>query len=216
MADTIRDGLFWADRALAPRGEDPERLDRERFRFSESPPSYRSRLSTDSIPPQSPNPPSDRVQCHEERRRQLIEEHHASFPDSQFKAQYHEEYERLFKPAPGSGCVVDGTLMKLARETIKKDWIEQGIWNEEWRYRAGLWKHEQPLQLESESESESETEVDAPVFLARLAKRRRPKSPEELRKIAERRAYRGGTDAERVTHSRNCYSDPSGHQYDSL
>ncbi|KAI1655127.1 hypothetical protein F4813DRAFT_398672 [Daldinia decipiens] len=116
MADTIRgDGLLMAHDALAELIEDPQRLDRARNRFSNSPPTG-------------------------------------------------------------------------------------NIWK---------WKHEIPLKIESESESESETDSEAQgdVLLSRSArtiggvKRRRPKSDEELRLIANRRLMRErGREASRPFH----------------
>ncbi|KAK1771471.1 hypothetical protein QBC33DRAFT_523809 [Phialemonium atrogriseum] len=194
MATTIRgDRLFRLDMALAALVEDPGLLDRARRRFSETP-SYRTHYSHNSTLSQSSNPPSEEQQRREKRKWKLILEHRASFPVGQFDAQRHEEYRRLFKPAPGSGCIFSDLHMELARATVKKQWVEQGIWNEEWGWQpSGRWKHEEPLQPESDNEIDSEAKVRAPLFClspspTRAAEPRRPKSAEELQQIAEQRA----------------------------
>lgn len=86
MAGTIQGfGLLRADAALAALAQDPQRLNQERDRFSESPPSYRSQLSLDSTVSQST--PRDEEQDRVDRRMfQLIGEQEASFPRDQFDA----------------------------------------------------------------------------------------------------------------------------------
>ena len=187
--------------ALAALVEDPGLLDRARRRFSETP-SYRAHFSHNSTLSQSPNPPSEEQQRRDERKWQLMREYWASFPVGQFEAQSHEEYRPLFnqffKPAPGSGCIFSDRHMELARDIVKKQWIEQGIWNVEWGWKpCGRWKHEEPLEAGSESETEIDLEarVRAPLSClsstpTRAAEPRRPKSAEELQQIAERRAAR--------------------------
>ncbi|PQE06807.1 hypothetical protein CJF30_00008722 [Rutstroemia sp. NJR-2017a BBW] len=61
----------------------------------------------------------------------------------------------------------------------------------------GKWKHEEPLELQSESEIDTETESPPPTFSIfgvpqkpPQQKARRPKSDDERRQIAERRAIR--------------------------
>jgi hypothetical protein len=90
---------------------------------------------------------------------------------------------------------IAGTLEKDARETVKKRWIEQGIWNNKWnKMAAGRWKHEQPLELQSESKTDSEAGSPPPLFpfspKESHPKPRRPKSDEGKRRIAERRVVR--------------------------
>ncbi|KAF4632618.1 hypothetical protein G7Y89_g5509 [Cudoniella acicularis] len=101
---------------------------------------------------------------------------------------------------------IGGTEEKQAIETVKKRWVEQGIWKDEWdemaagRYRnIGRWKHEELLELGSESETDTETESPPPSFSIfgmpqkppqpkpRQPKPRRPTSDDEKRRIAERR-----------------------------
>jgi hypothetical protein len=81
---------------------------------------------------------------------------------------------------------------EMALENVKNRWKEQGIWKDEWEYGClpdGLWKHQEPLELEAESETDSEAEVVRPLF-DYSPKRRRPKNDEEKQKIAERRVIR--------------------------
>ncbi|KAI4148039.1 MAG: hypothetical protein LQ340_005266 [Diploschistes diacapsis] len=201
MADSIRgDGLHRAHTALAALVEDPERLNRARRRFSESPPSYKSYQSHNSTLSQSPNPPSEEQQRREERKWRLIGEHRASFPSNQFEAQINDERERIIE-AGGLRirCVPVGIeFYQLAEESIRKRWIEQGIWSKNWNTEGsfgsgrprGLWKHEEPQELESESETDLEVEGKPPFsFLHSKAKAkpRRPKKTSELQRIAERR-----------------------------
>jgi hypothetical protein len=85
-------------------------------------------------------------------------------------------------PQPG------GPDDKIAFETIKNRWKEQCIWKNEWngKYRPdGRWKHEKPLELESESHSEAESSAPISLFGPPRPKRK-PKSDEEKRRIAER------------------------------
>jgi hypothetical protein len=82
------------------------------------------------------------------------------------------------------------TFREEARETVKKRWVEQGIWSDKWNYYAiGRWKHEQPLELESESETDTEAGLSPPIFSFSpklQPKPRQPKSDDEKRRIAER------------------------------
>lgn len=158
MADSIRgDGLLRADRALQELLENPERLQRARARFSESPPSYRSRLSGTTTMSQSPDPPSEaqqRREDREEKRFQLELKYRASFPYNQFEAQYRQELDRFkgrddrtYDCPPGVNDIYEH-----ADQNVKERWVDQGIWKDEWNseYRpGGRWKHEEPPELES-------------------------------------------------------------------
>lgn len=96
MASSIRgDGLWTAQAALAALVKHPERLDRDRERFSASPPSYRSRGSQYSTLSQSPNQLSEERRCHQERQWQRKEEYRASMAGAQFYAQKREEWQRI-------------------------------------------------------------------------------------------------------------------------
>jgi len=192
---TLRgDGLVRAHAALAALQEEPQQLDRARMRFSDSPPPYTSHQSHNSTLSQSPNPPSETQRRHEERRWQLIMEREASLPYCQLQAQKTEEEQRLLEAHEnGTRRLLVGSNYKtLARENVKKRWVEQGIWNDKWTDTAstGVWKHEQPLELELEPELEAETNDQPSLFSFSKPKPRRPKSDEEVRKMAELRARR--------------------------
>ncbi|KJK93785.1 hypothetical protein H633G_02288 [Metarhizium anisopliae BRIP 53284] len=170
MADPFRgDGLFTAVNALAALVQDPERLDRARARFSESPPSYRSCLSHNSTLSQSPNPPSDEEQRRSDLKWKLILEHRASFPSEQLLAQEHEEIGRLIKltddPIRRRRIPVGTNYHKLAEENVMKRWVEQGIWNEEWKPRSvWRWKHEEPLDPKFESNKDKTAGTESRLF----------------------------------------------------
>ncbi|KAF2179938.1 hypothetical protein K469DRAFT_460860, partial [Zopfia rhizophila CBS 207.26] len=187
------DGLVMAERALASLVEDPQRLDRARTRFSDSPPSYKSHQSHNSTRSQSPNPPSEEQRRREERRVQLRLERWASLPYEQFEAQHREEEERIYEAHENrTRRLHAGTnIYQLAYENVKKRWVEQGIWNDKWNKTAlGRWKHEEPLELESELETDTEAGPQSSLFtIFPQPKPRRPISDEEKRRrIAERRA----------------------------
>ncbi|KAH6704341.1 hypothetical protein BKA61DRAFT_636107 [Leptodontidium sp. MPI-SDFR-AT-0119] len=199
FVDVRGSGLARAQRALAGLEEYPERLDRERRRFSDSPPPYKSDMSGTTTRSQSPNPPTEEQRLLQQRRMQLAGEREASEPDKQFRAQVEEDRRRIWNAEPRTGWMEITsdlyTFQEEARETVKKRWVEQGIWNNKWNYYTiGRWKHEEPLELESESETETEAESSRPPFsfLSRepQPKPRRPKSDEEKRWIAERRVVR--------------------------
>ena len=197
MADSIRgDGLFRAQRALAALEGDPLRLDRERQRFSHSPPPYTSNPSGTTTLSQSPNPPSEEQQLRNERRSQLSTEWVASQPYYQFSDQVEEERRRMWRADPRTSWMTinpgDQIFKKEAHETVKKSWVEQGIWNKNWsQFALGRWKHEEPLELESESETDSEGKPPSIFFPSpSKPKPRRSKSDEEKRRIAERRVVR--------------------------
>ncbi|KAL5330549.1 hypothetical protein ACEPPN_000067 [Leptodophora sp. 'Broadleaf-Isolate-01'] len=197
FVDVRGSGLARAQRALAALEDHPERLDRERRRFSNSPPPYKSDTSETTTRSQSPNPPTEEQRLRQQRRMQLAGEHEASEPGRQFRVQVEEERRRIWNTEPRTGWMevtVDlYTFKEEARETVKKRWVEQGIWNNKWNYfTIGRWKHEEPLELESESETDTEAESSRPrfSFLSIEPKPRRPKSDEEKRLIAERTVIR--------------------------
>jgi len=202
--DTLRgDGLARVHGALAALEEDPQRLDQGRTRFRDSPPPYTSHQSHNSTRSQSPNPPNEEQRRREECLRQLILERRLSLPYYQFGAQRREEEQRLHEGDRNGTrrLPIRTNFYQLARENVKKRWVEQGIWNVKWTATASgaVWKHEQPLELESESESETETEAkkQVPIFSFSQTdpqtKPRQPKSDEEKRWRAERRATRRAT-----------------------
>ena len=197
MADTIRgDGLFTANNALAALVEDPQRLDRARARFSESPPSYRSVLSQNSTLPHSPDPPRDEQQDRDERKWKLIREHRASLPGKQYEDQTSQELNLLFNDRDRERNVPIGiNFFDYVDEMVKERWVKQGIWNEKWKPpQLGRWKHEEPLEPETESDADQEAGAEVNIFSfcpqKTESKPRRPKSAEELQQIAESRRVR--------------------------
>jgi hypothetical protein len=200
FTDTLRgDGLVRAQRALARLEGDSLRLDRERQRFSHSPPPYTSNPSGTTTRSQSPNPPSEEQRLRQERRMQLGQERIASKPHKQFSAQVEEERRRIWNADPNTSwrelTIADlYTFKEEASETVKKRWVEQGIWNDKWnQFAYGRWKHEEPLELESESETDSEAAPSSPLFSffpKPQPRPRQPKSDDEKRRIAERRVVR--------------------------
>ncbi|KAI1305449.1 hypothetical protein F5Y03DRAFT_384448 [Xylaria venustula] len=149
MANTIRgDGLFQAHGALAALVENPGQLDHARRRFDDSPPSYRSRLSGTSTRSSSPDNRSDNERRREQRESKLRREYLASQPRFQFQDQTGDEAEQIISDHEDRiSRVPPGTnFSQLAHDNVKKRWIEQGIWNEEWvnpRVKW-TWKHEEP------------------------------------------------------------------------
>ena len=86
IIDIRGSGLARAQRALAGLEEHPERLDRERRRFSDSPPPYKSDVSGATTRSQSPNPPTEEQRLRQQRRMQLAGEREASEPREQFQS----------------------------------------------------------------------------------------------------------------------------------
>lgn len=191
------------ERALADLEGEPQRLDRARVRFEDSPPPYTSDRSSRSTLSQSPNPPSEEQQRRLERRMQLGIDHRASEPYYQFLDQRTDEKDDIIEADLNRThrLRVGDNPSKIAYENVKRRWIEQGIWNNKWNiYAHGRWKHEERLELESESETGSEAASSPPpppLFSFSMEqpqpkppKPRRPKSDEEKRRIAERRIIR--------------------------
>ncbi|KAL8650304.1 MAG: hypothetical protein Q9210_003900 [Variospora velana] len=217
FTDTLRgDGLARVHRTLDGLEADSLGLDRARTRFSQSPPPYTSNPSGTPTRSASPEPPIDEQRRREQReqrfyrRKKLMEERGASLPLVQFKAQRDEEKRRIWNVNPRTNWMgeshipIAGIEEEQAIETIKKRWVEQGIWKDKWdemaagRYmNVGKWKHEEPLELESESETDTEAGSPPPTFSIfgvpqkpSQPKPRRPKSDAEKRRIAERRVIR--------------------------
>jgi hypothetical protein len=72
---------------------------------------------------------------------QLEGERVASRSDKQFSAQVEEERKRFWNTDPSTSwrelTIADlYTFRGEARETVKKRWVEQGIWSDKWSYRA--------------------------------------------------------------------------------
>lgn len=142
--------------AVQPVEVDPLQLNRPR-QFSDSP-SYRSHQSRNPTPSPSGDPLHEGQQPHIERRFRIEAERRASHPHGQSKAQMGEELDRILEEAhlAPAGKRFD----ELARENVKKRWVEQGIRNDKWTAMAlGLWKHEEPLEVDSDSESENDNDL---------------------------------------------------------
>jgi hypothetical protein len=188
-------------RALDRLEADPLGLDRARMRFSQSPPPYTSNSSGRTTRSVSPDTRSDEQRRRERRRYQLIEERAASLPQEQFKAEVEEERKRIWYADPRTRIhtyrSIDRTFEEDARGTVKKRWIEQGIWKNNWDNMAdGLWKHEEPLEIESGLETDTEVVSPSRPFSFGTSLKppqqnpRRAKSDNEKRWIEERRAVR--------------------------
>ncbi|XXG94773.1 hypothetical protein Hte_001031 [Hypoxylon texense] len=198
MADSIGgDGLYRLDTALEAFITDPQQLDLARDRFNESP-SDKSYLSHNSARSQSPEPLNEEQKRREEQRWQLIRENRASLPSNQFADQCHEEEQRILG-ADGSATLPDETrlasleIRKLAKETIKNRWVEQGIWSDKWKDAdVWRWKHEEPLELEPELENnlgtEDTTHKSSSPRKMRTLYPRQPTTSEKQRATSERRA----------------------------
>jgi len=196
MADSIRgDGLVRAHGALALLEADPQLLDRQRTRFSDSPPPYRSNQSLASTLLEEPDAPSEEQARREEQQRLHTVKRTASMAWNQFRTQVQEEMKRLWKADPrvsSEGLMPAGLYEKDAENAVIEDWKMAGTWNN-WETKSGIWRwrHEEPPESESESETDTETELSPrPFFAPPQPKLRRPKSDEERRRIAERRAVR--------------------------
>ncbi|KAK7985679.1 hypothetical protein PG988_003301 [Apiospora saccharicola] len=182
MGDTLQGhGLFTASDRLAELASDSARLARARNRLSDSPPSYRSQPSGTTTRSQSSNPPTEEQRRYDERVAQLMTEHRASWPRTQWRDEAFEEGHRMLQAR-----VEEGTFV------VKERWIEQGIWNDKWgpSMPTGLWKHEEPLDLKSESDSEDDAESRARSLFSGEARSKASHSEEKLRRLAERQILR--------------------------
>ncbi|KAM6514281.1 hypothetical protein FALCPG4_015434 [Fusarium falciforme] len=170
------DGIYGADETLQALLENPAQLELARGRFSQPPPSYTSHLSQNSTRSQSPDPPDEDLQARRDRKFKLRMDHGASYPSSQFKGETAEERARVAKvaqdrtrPTPH----LDGRdWTEVAKENFKKRWIEQGIWNDEWKPRGlWTWKHEEPLSPDSRVAQELQPVLPRRRLLEREASR---------------------------------------------
>ncbi|KAG5980142.1 hypothetical protein E4U55_004365 [Claviceps digitariae] len=209
--ESIRgDGLINAHRALLRLEEDPLRLDRERSRFSRSPPPYTSDPESQTAT-RSPTPldAAEEERFREQKRRDKLSRNRlASMPDTQFTQQAVEMAKELWRARnkPGVTVPVGWDPSTIATAAVRQLWIEQGIWKEEGENRwdrgpAGVWKHEEPLEPDSESEPDPEAPLSPQYsypfgpFGGRVPappppKLEQPKTEEDLRRTADRRAVR--------------------------
>ncbi|TRX92089.1 hypothetical protein FHL15_006956 [Xylaria flabelliformis] len=178
MYNSIRAmGLADANRALEILSNDPKQLEKARSRFSRSPPSYRSYPSGTTTQLYTPSEADKEQSWLSEQRFQLSMEYRASLPASQFDAHIREELRQIdegndnnTRPVP-----IGMEYTTYARNCVKKRWVEQGIWNKDWKWRGGVvwrWKHEEPPEPELEVQKglEAEKEIQSnplPLWMRR-------------------------------------------------
>ncbi|KID83907.1 hypothetical protein MGU_08879 [Metarhizium guizhouense ARSEF 977] len=205
MADSIKgSGLPKLIDELGKLADRPDLLHHTMARFVNRPPSYTSQQSHNSTRSQSPTGPSE-AQRRDERRQWLLRrEHTASLPNKQFSDQVHEETERIIKGIDNRTLTVplDIEFDQLARQTVRKRWVEQGIWRDEWDDAAHVrwkWKHEAPPERSSEYEDDARSlGLFAHLSATARPKQARPKKDQEFRQRAERHAvWEHGCDASR-------------------
>jgi hypothetical protein len=155
MADSIRSGLSNIHTALDNLVKNPRRLDIDRSRFDREA-SYISHQSHNSTASMSPNGPSDTQNRRDLRKWQLSKDHEASRPYQQFEAQVNEMEASIIEGIERRTLnVPDGTIMRvLARDTVKENWMKQGIWDEEWGKTPQMrWMHEPSPEITPEPET---------------------------------------------------------------
>ncbi|KAM0417270.1 hypothetical protein ACHAPT_012711 [Fusarium lateritium] len=97
-----------------------------------------------------------------------------SRPYHQFLYQISKEREwikdEMAHTAPGSAIDLDA----MAYESVKNNWIKDGVWHPEWDDRPGMtWKHEEPpSESEPEPEDEEEGAEEAPHVASNPSSRR--------------------------------------------
>ncbi|CAI7610652.1 unnamed protein product [Penicillium glandicola] len=131
-------------------------------------PSYISHQSQNSTATLSPDDTCERLHRERQHRRylqtlQLIKEHDASRPDQQFDAQVYELEARIIEEIESKTLdVPNGTNPNtLAHETVKKNWMEQGIWNEDWSEMPLIrWLHEESPEPTPAPETDTGTAID--------------------------------------------------------
>ncbi|KAJ6041578.1 uncharacterized protein N7446_010539 [Penicillium canescens] len=167
MFRCIGSGLSIVHTALETFVENPSRLDFDRSRFGRRAPSHTSCQSHNSTRSQSPCGTSEMEQRRDRRQWQLAKDHEASRPDRQFDAQVDELEARIIDGIENRKVAVpDGTNMhNLARDTVKKNWIKQGIWNEQWKNMPKTrWMHEESRDMSSASETDTSTALKLNLF----------------------------------------------------
>ena len=145
----IRSDLLRLDAELASLAQNPDRLDRHRSRFlREIPPQVSSRHSSDDDTESESEPDEDTMR-REELEMKRKEEHEASLPYYQFNAQTSQERERILEGLETRTAFVPlrTSFDSIAHDRVKKDWMEQGIWDNTWKCLAGCrWMHEESYQ----------------------------------------------------------------------
>ncbi|POS68913.1 hypothetical protein DHEL01_v212691 [Diaporthe helianthi] len=194
------DGLVQAHVALAALVEDPEQFDQARDRrFSEPPPSYRTRPGTPTQPAR-PVLENDPLTEYIKRKDQLRLNWMASSAPDQFMTQHREEIVRIEQKNECAG--VGRGPGHLADDRVKERWVKQGIWDFKW-YESNLerwgdevldtplldavWLHEAPPEADNSDNEEEEEGLPLSVI---FGPKKPPKTEEEVRQSAERRAER--------------------------
>jgi hypothetical protein len=198
--DWVRGGeLFRLDDILTRLSEDPELLAQARSRFDYSPTWNRACRTNTTTRPLSSSGINEDERRHNERATRLIKEGMASLPYEQWRQQTAEVYDQLFEPYRGTGMASHGPYWERARGIVKAEWVEQGIWDENWTQKpGGRWQYEKQPKRATESESEADlqdevgvgTSLSGPSPGRAEPKPKLPMSAEELRRIAEQRHER--------------------------
>ncbi|KAJ5158880.1 uncharacterized protein N7500_008531 [Penicillium coprophilum] len=153
MQDSIKTDLTTIHFAAGNLAKSPGLLDDDRSCLDRDV-SYIPRHSHYSTAPMSPDSLSRKHQRERQRHRdhqkwQLLRDHEASRPCQQFDAQVDEMVTRIKEEIKNRTLVIPNgdTMDSLAYDRVKKDWVEQGIWNEEWYCTPSeQWMHEKPLE----------------------------------------------------------------------
>ncbi|KAH7019484.1 hypothetical protein EDB80DRAFT_203497 [Ilyonectria destructans] len=171
----------------------PDVLQRERHRFSISPPLPRpsptfSTLSTD------PNAPPPRSLKPGQRDRFIVNlEWGQSHVSNQYRSEKRIAAMRMLSRKPEDGPYLLGVESeKRVKAKVKADWIAQGIWGDDWDDETGhldwkVWKHEQPLpDDEDEDDGASGRQPHRPS--SGLASTQPPPSPPKPRTTVDEKA----------------------------
>jgi hypothetical protein len=144
----MEDGWPELERLLANLVEHPEEIIRSRLRFSIPLSLYRSYTSCTTT--RTATPLSEEERRLEDRRRKFRDAYEASLPEFQLHSQCLETAKHI-------DTEIGVNIDRAALERVKERWVEQGIWKNEWTFRAwGKWKHEEQIELESRSETPAE------------------------------------------------------------
>ncbi|KAI0390040.1 hypothetical protein F5Y17DRAFT_86655 [Xylariaceae sp. FL0594] len=151
MSSTVHgDKLSKAQAALEELSNDPDLLNRSRNRFANPPRLVPSGSTSRSL---SLAPSDEEARRFDAWYSRLKRMHNAARPQLQFDAQVEELYNQIYKPTDPSETGNDW-VRDVAKAVVKKDWVEQGIWDERWKRKPREhWKHERPPELATQSET---------------------------------------------------------------
>ncbi|KAI0191894.1 hypothetical protein F4808DRAFT_381648 [Astrocystis sublimbata] len=141
------------DEALKTLANDPQKLARARSRFSCSPSRYLSVTGSTTQPPSIQTQSAIRQHWLESKRYELKQQWFQTMPSTMLRIQIETEKSRLIEASKnGIHLVPFGIpISEFARQSIRRSWVAQGIWNENWgndgRWR---WNHERPLEVKPE------------------------------------------------------------------